>query len=61
MAKKAPLGAGKRFAQVKRSVAGSGVRDPAAVAAAIGREKWGQKRMTELSQKGRRRAKREGS
>lgn len=50
--KKPPLGSGKRFAQVERSAAASGARDPAAVAATVGRDKYGQKKMTALATKG---------
>ena len=55
-AKKPPLGTGKRFAAVERSVAKSGkVSNPAAVAAAIGRKKYGPAKFAALSAKGRRR------
>lgn len=54
---KAKLGSGARFEAVKRSAAASGARDPAAVAAAAGRKKYGAKRMAELSQQGKRDAK----
>jgi hypothetical protein len=53
-AKKPPLGSGQRFAAIERQAKAGGARDPGAVAAAIGRAKYGQKRMTQLSQKGRR-------
>jgi len=46
---KAPLGAGGRFAAVAASAAKSGARNPAAVAAAAGRAKYGQKKMTSLA------------
>jgi len=59
--KKAKLGSGARFKKVKRAAAASGARDPAAVAAAAGRAKYGQKKMTALSQKGKRDAKKEGT
>lgn len=51
---KAKLGSGARFKAVERSAKASGARNPAAVAAAAGRKKWGQKKMTELAAKGRR-------
>lgn len=54
MAKKAKLGSGARFKAVEESAAKSGARDPAAVAAAAGRKKYGSKKMGELSAKGRR-------
>lgn len=54
MAKKPPLGSGARFKAVERSAAKSGASDPAAVAAAVGRKKYGAKKMGELAAKGRR-------
>lgn len=48
------LGSGARFKAVEKSAKKSGARDPAAVAAAVGRKKYGQKKMTELAQKGKR-------
>ena len=57
-AKKPPLGTGKRFAAVERSVAKSGkVSNPAAVAAAIGRKKYGKAKFQAMAAKGRRRRK----
>ena len=55
---KAPrLGSGERFARLERQIATKGgVRNPAAVAAAVGRKKFGKKRFQELSSAGRRRA-----
>jgi hypothetical protein len=50
---KAPLGQGGRFAAVEASARASGAENPAAVAAAAGRKKYGQKKMTQLSLKGR--------
>lgn len=55
--KKAKLGSGARFKKVKRAAAASGARNPAAVAASAGRAKYGQKKMTALSKKGKRDAK----
>ena len=50
----APLGQGGRFAAMKAKVAKEpGVTDPAAVAAAIGRKKYGAKKMASMSLKGR--------
>ncbi len=51
---KAPLGEGSRFAAVEASAKASGARNPAAVAAAVGRKKYGKKKMAKLSAKGRR-------
>jgi hypothetical protein len=52
----AKLGSGARFAAVERSAAASGARDPAAVAAAVGRKKYGKKRMQQMASAGRKRA-----
>lgn len=54
MAKKPPLGSGARFKAVEASAKKSGASDPAAVAAAVGRKKYGDKKMGELAAKGRR-------
>ena len=55
---KPPLGSGARFKAVEASARRSGARDPAAVAAAAGRSKYGQKKMTALAEAGKRRVKR---
>ena len=52
---KAKLGSGARFKAVEASAKKSGARDPAAVAAAIGRKKYGDKRMQAMAAKGRKR------
>ncbi len=57
MARKAKLGSGKRFAAVSRSAARSGARDPDAVAAAIGRKKYGASHMAKMAAKGKKRGK----
>ena len=49
----APLGQGGRFAAVEASARASGASNPAAVAAAAGRKKYGAKRMQQMSLKGR--------
>ena len=50
----APLGEGGRFAAMKAKVAKQpGVTDPGAVAASIGRKKYGAKKMASMSLKGR--------
>jgi len=54
--KTAKLGSGARFRVLERSIAAGGARDPGAVAAAIGRKKFGQKRFRALATAGRRRA-----
>lgn len=57
MGKKAKLGSGKRFASLKAKLAKKGVRDPKAVAAAIGRKKYGAKKMAQMAAAGRKRKK----
>lgn len=56
MAKQPKLGSGKRFANLEKKLAASGAKNPKAVAAAIGREKYGNKKMAAMSAKGRERA-----
>lgn len=56
MEKKPKLGSGKRFEKLEKSIAAKGkVSDPAAVAAAIGRKKYGATKMAKLSSAGRKR------
>ena len=50
---KAPLGSGGRFAAVVKSAAASGARNPAAVAAAAGRAKYGAAKMGKRAAAGR--------
>lgn len=51
-AKKAPLGSGKRFAALKGELAQRpGVKNPGALAAYIGRKKYGAKKFNALSHK----------
>lgn len=54
----AKLGSGARFKAVEASAAKSGAKNPAAVAAAAGRAKYGQKKMTALAEAGKARVKR---
>lgn len=54
--KKPKLGTGKRFAAVEKSARASGARNPAAVAAAAGRKKYGAERMAKMAAAGRKRA-----
>ena len=50
-------GGGGRFQKLEKSIAAKGdVRDPGAVAASIGRKKYGEKKMAQFSASGRRRA-----
>lgn len=60
MAKKSmKLGGGGRFQALQNSIAAKGkVSDPAAVAAAIGRKKYGNAAFNAMAQKGRSRGKR---
>jgi hypothetical protein len=54
MEKRPKLGSGERFKKLKASLARKpGVKDPGALAAAIGRKKLGNSKMAQLSAKGR--------
>lgn len=46
-------GEGKRFEALEKSAAAGGAKDPGAVAAAIGRRKYGQKKFQSMATKGR--------
>ncbi len=53
MASKAPLGSGERFDALARNLASKkGVSDPKALAAAIGRKKFGAKKMAAMAAAG---------
>lgn len=52
--KKAPLGSGKRFAAVAKAAGGG--KKGAAIAAAAGRKKYGNAKMTQMAQAGKKRA-----
>lgn len=55
MARKPTLGTGKRFKALSEKIAShGGVKDPDAVAASIGKKKWGAKKMAKMAAKGRR-------
>ncbi len=54
---KAPLGQGGRFAAVEASARAGGAKNPAAVAAAVGRKKYGNAAMQKMAAKGRKAAK----
>ena len=56
MAKKPRLGSGARFAKVAAAAARSGARDPAAVAASIGRSIYGNAKMQQMAAAGKKRA-----
>lgn len=55
--KKAKLGTGKRFAKLEGELKDKGAKNPGALAAWIGRRKYGAKKMANWSAAGRRRAK----
>jgi hypothetical protein len=53
MAKQPSLGSGTRFKNLKNKlVKQKGIKDPAAVAAVAGVKAYGQKKMTQMAQKG---------
>lgn len=54
VAEKTPAGEGSRFAALVAVLQAKGCRDPKAVAAAIGRKKYGAKKMSQFSAKGNR-------
>ena len=57
MAKSMKLGGGGRFAKLKSEIASkSGVRNPGAVAASIGRKKYGKTKFQSLAAHGRRKS-----
>lgn len=57
MARSMRVGGGGRFAKLEKSLKGK-VSDPAAVAAAIGRKKYGNKKFQKMATTGRKRAQR---
>lgn len=54
MEKKPKLGSGERFKRLKETLSKKGIKDPGALAASIGRKKFGNAKMAELSKKGKR-------
>jgi len=56
-AKKKPVGAGARFKALEKVAKAGGARKPAAVAAAIGRKKYGKKKFQAMAIAGRKRRK----
>ena len=52
------LGGGGRFKALEGKLSRKGVRDPGAVAAKIGREKYGARKMAQMAARGKRRASR---
>ena len=53
VAKKHPAGEGSRFKAVEASAKASGASNPAAVAAAVGRKKYGATKMAKMAAAGR--------
>lgn len=51
--RKAALGQGTRFNSLKKKLSKKGVKKPAALAASIGRKKYGAKKFASLQAKGR--------
>ncbi len=51
--RKPKLGSGKRFKQLKGKLAKKGAKNPGALSAFIGRRKYGSKKFSSLSKKGR--------
>ena len=56
-AKRKPLGEGSRFRAIAKSAKLGGAREPQAVAGAVGRKKYGPKKMARLAAQGRKRRK----
>ena len=54
---KPKLGTGKRFEKLTEELASKGAKNPKALAAWIGAKKYGQKKMTSMAVKGRKKAK----
>lgn len=52
MAKSMKLGGGGRFQKLKKKLASKGATNPGALAAFIGRKKYGKKKFSSLSKKG---------
>ncbi len=57
-ARKPKLGSGKRFKSLTKKLRRRGAKNPGALAAYIGRKKYGKKRFQKLAAKGRKRARR---
>lgn len=52
-----PVGSGERYKVLVENLAKRGVREPKAMAAAIGRKKYGKERFQQMAAAGRRRSK----
>ena len=59
MAKKPKLGSGKRFKKLANEFAHEGIDNPAALAASVGRKKYGNKKMSKMAQTGKKRHERD--
>ena len=57
--KKPKLGNGKRFKALANKFAHKGIEDPKALAAVVGRKKYGNKKMSEMAKKGKARHEKE--
>ena len=57
MAKNPPLGSGQRFKNLTKKLKKGGTKNPKALAAWIGRKKYGKKKMANMSAAGRKRSK----
>ena len=55
MSKSMKLGGGGRFKKLKNKLKKQGARNPAALAAHIGRKKYGKKKMSAMAAKGKKR------
>lgn len=60
VSEKPPLGTGERFRKLEGKLQSKGVKDPAALAAWIGRKQLGKARFQKLAAKGRARAAKKG-
>lgn len=56
MAKSMKVGGGGRFQKLEGQLKRKGVKDPAALAASIGRKKYGAKKFQSMAAKGRKRS-----
>lgn len=50
------VGGGGRFQKLKKELSKQGVKDPGALAASIGRKKYGKKKFQQMAAKGKKRA-----
>jgi hypothetical protein len=57
MARSMRVGGGGRFAKLEKSLKSQGVKNPGALAASIGRQKYGKAKFQKMASQGRKRAK----